>query len=238
MRGLRWYVAGAQLLISISASAGPTGLNIIPTTDIVPFHSWIGQIQNSNTSFQVPAFYSAPDAILQSQFSLSPTIEAGVDYFTPPQADHSEPVFNIKALLLSEDEYRPNAAIGIWNVGLRQPAGYYITLSKTLNYAQEQFERFRAHHRRNRKLLGRRIHAGLAFDGHGAVAPFLGTDLQLNENSVFQADWISGSGNAISFGLAYVFPDQRTVLNPAILFSNNKQRVDGFILSLSHQFNL
>ncbi len=81
-----------------------------------------------------------------------------------------------------------------------QRAGYYLTLSKTLNYTQQEEERFKAHHRRNRKLLGRRAHIGVTYDGQNTPQPFLGTDLQLNGSDLIQADWISGKGNAVSLG--------------------------------------
>lgn len=235
--------AALPCLLCLIAAGAPavrsaTGLNTIPTTDIVPLHNWLLQTQNGNTSFQTPTFYNQPNLVLQTQFSLTSQIEAGVDYAQPSSVSHNELVFNIKSLLQNEDDIRPNVAVGIWNIGMHQPTGYYLTLSKTLNYAQQQRERFRAHHRRNRKLLGRRIHFGLTFDNYGTVEPFLGTDLQLNDSTVFQADWINGSGNAITFGFVHVLHDQRTVLNPALLFSNDRKRIDGFFLNISHQFNL
>ena len=115
---------------------------------------------------------------------------------------------------------------------------YYLTFSKTLNYAEQQHVRFLAHHRRNRKLLGRRVHAGLMLNGSGVLEPFAGADLQLSESTVFQLDWINGPGNAITFGIVYVFPDQKTVLNPALLYSNDSRKFDGFFLNISRQFNL
>jgi len=172
----------------------------------------------------------------QTQFGLQNWLEAGLDYAQTPDLAHDAVVFNAKALLLTEDERAPNIAAGIWNVTQGQTPGYYLTLSKTLNYAQAQAERFRAHHRRSRKLLGRRIHIGTTLDGHGTFEPFAGTDLQLSETFVFQADWIRGPGNAATAGIVYNFPDQRTVLNPSILYSNDTKRL-GFSLSFVHQFN-
>lgn len=219
------------------AIAGPTGLNVIPTTDVVPSGSWIGAIQNGNASFTGVPFYRMPLMTGQTQFSLASWLEAGFDYTSTPDIDQNTLVFNMKALVFAEDETRPNVAVGIWNVTDMERPGYYVTLSKTLNFAQEETERFRAHHRRNRKLLGRRVHVGAMVDGHGVVEPFLGTDLQLNEVAVFQADWVNGNGNALTAGIAYVLPDQRTVLTPALLFSNSQNRISGFSLNISHQFN-
>lgn len=43
-----------------AAAAGPTGLNVIPTTDIVPLDNWIFGLQNANTSFTGLGFYRQP----------------------------------------------------------------------------------------------------------------------------------------------------------------------------------
>lgn len=220
------------------ACGSATGLNSIPTTDLVPLQSWIAYVQNSNASFRSPAFYGAPDTIFASQVALSSHAEAGLDWYAPPGLSRSTLVFNFKDLLMSEDVYRPGMAVGVWNLANRLAPSYYVTFSKTLNFREELRERFRAHHRRNRKLLGRRVHVGLLVGERGDLEPFLGTDLQLNESTVFQADWINGDGYAVTAGVAYVLPDQRTVLNPVLLYSNTTHRLDGFYLNISHQFSL
>ncbi len=233
-------VLGA-LMLALSATqvaaGSPTGLNVISTTDIVPLDNWIAGLQNTNTSFTGLGFYRQPLFSEQSQFGVQNWLEAGFDYAETPNIDHDAAVFNAKALVLSEDDNWPNVAVGLWNVTSGQPPGYYVTLSKTLNYEQEEEERFRAHHRRNRKLLGRRVHLGMMLDGNGIAQPFMGTDLQLNESTVFQADWVSGAGNAATAGFAIVLPDQKTVINPAIVFSNDTMRFGGFQLNISRQFN-
>ena len=218
-----------------SAFAGPTGLNVIPTTDLVPANSWIGAIANTNTSFSDMPFYRQPLLTEQTQFGLTNWMEAGFDYAQTPDLAHDAMVFNVKALFMTEDDDQPNIAAGLWNVTQGQAPGYYLTISKTLNYAQEQEERFKAHHRRNRKLLGRRVHIGMMLDGHGTAQPFAGTDLQISESIVFQADWIRGTGNSLTAGLAFVLSDQRTVINPALLYSNDRRQL-GISINISHQF--
>ncbi len=230
-------ICGFAVLTSFAVGA-PTGLNTIPTTDLVPYHSWVGQLQNSNTSFQTPTLFQTPFIFAQSQFALTSKIEAGADLLPSPD-DHTHAlVLNIKTLLMAEDDVRPNAAFGISNLANHNAPAYYFTFSKTLNYGQVQHERFRAHHRRKRMLLGRRIHAGLFLAGRGALEPFVGSDFQINETTVLQTDWIAGPGNAFTFGFIYILPDQRTILNPVFLFSNDNQKVNGFFLNISHQFNL
>ena len=62
-------------------------------------------------------------------------------------------------------------------------------LSKTLNYGQIQYQKFRAHHR-NLKLRGIRMHAGILRTGN-AWRALVGTDVQVNDHLVAYADWIS-----------------------------------------------
>jgi len=232
------YILALGLASACASAAAPTGLNVIPTTDIVPDGSWIGGIVNGNTSLTGNPFYRQPQWQFQSQVSLAPWLEGGIDDATTPDVDSNTGVFNVKALVMTENEWQPNVALGLWNVADHQKPGYYLTMSKTLNYDQQQEERFRAHHRRNRKLLGIRAHLGMTLDGRGFTQPFTGTDIQLSETAVFQADWVHGSGNVATAGIAYIFPDGRTVLTPAITFSNDTGRFNGLIIGLTHQFNL
>lgn len=233
--------AGLVLTLAMGATlaiaGGPSGLNIIPTTDIVPFNNWIGSFQNGNTNLTGLPFYRRPVFLTQTQFGIDNMFEAGIDHAQTADIDGNQLVFNAKALLLNEDDLLPNIAAGIMNVTQGQAPSYYITISKTLNYSQQQEQRFRAHHRRNRKLLGRRVHFGFMTDGHGLTQPFLGTDLQLSESAVFQADWVSGAGNQMSAGFSFVLRDARTVLNPALIFSNDSHALTGFQFNISHQFN-
>jgi hypothetical protein len=212
-------------------------LNVIPTTDLVPLGSWIGSIQNQNTSFTGASIFEQPIPVGQTQFAVNSWVEAGLDYATTPDRTSPTGVFNVKAQAMIEDERRPSAAIGIWNVAENQRPGCYVTMSKTLNYSQEQEERFRAHHRRNRKLLGRRVHVGAMLDGHGITQPFVGTDLQLSETAVLQADWVHGPGNALTAGVSLVLPGGKDVLTPALLLSNDTGHF-GLLLNFSHQFSL
>jgi hypothetical protein len=223
---------------SVRAVASPTGLNVIPTTDIVQTNCWIFGLQNQNIGLTDSPFYRMPVLTEQTQYGLASWLEAGIDYAQTPDVNENETVFNAKGLLHAEDQNTPNIAAGVWNVAQGQTPGYYLTVSKTLNYAQEQYERFRAHHRRNRKVLGRRVHLGMMLSGRGILQPFAGTDLQITDNTVFQADWVSGVGNSFTAGVAYVLWDQRTVITPAILIANDGRRFNGISINIGRQFNL
>src|SRR5579862_5050928 len=112
------HMAALAGLVAVAAPAwgAATGLNTIPTTDLVPYHSMVLQLQNGNTGFHFPAFYNAPNLLYQSQFALTPKIEAGIDVIGLPDRDLSEVVLNFKELLQTEDDIRPNIALGVENV--------------------------------------------------------------------------------------------------------------------------
>lgn len=228
----------STVLISVTAIAGaaPTGLNVIPTTDLTPLNNLIAGFGNANTNFFGIPFYRQPMFAAQTEFGFDSNLEAGIDYGPVPNVSYFTPTFNAKFLMLSEDDRLPNIAVGAMNVALGQSATYYVTVSKTLNYDQQQEARFRAHHRTNRKLLGRRAHAGMMLDGRGILQPFVGTDLQMSDCLVFQADYVHGSGNAATAGIAYIFPDNKTTLTSALLYSNDTNRLSGISISLVRQF--
>lgn len=62
-------------------------------------------------------------------------------------------------------------------------------------------------------------------------------DIAANSHVTAEVDWFSGKGNALSLGAACVCPNQRTTLNPALLYSNDTKRIDGFSLTVQHQLN-
>lgn len=233
MRGPATALLAAAACI---AGAAPTGLNVIPTTDLTPLNNVLFGFANANTSFTGTPFYRQPLFTAQSEYGLNSNVELGLDYGPTPDLSFFTPVFNAKALLLTEDDNVPNVAVGVMNVALLQAPTYYVTVSKTLNYEEQQAARFRAHHRSNRKLLGRRAHLGMMLDGHGLLQPFAGTDLQISDSLVFQADYVHGSGNNATAGLAYVLPDNKTTFTAAILFSNDTSRFSGISISLVRQF--
>ncbi len=84
------------MAVCSTAVAAPTGLNTIPTTDIVPLHNCVAQIQNGNSSLSAPAFYQVSSPIFQTQFGLSQRVEAGADWIQPATLDREEAVLNAK----------------------------------------------------------------------------------------------------------------------------------------------
>lgn len=221
--------------LCLPAAAAPTGLNTIPTADLIPVHNFTVSLQNGNMALAgAPTLWSKPQPVPQFQFGLTTALEGGVDFVPahPPASDY-QPQFNLKWRALAEGYGRPALGIGFAQLGPGVPAAYYLVASRTLNYTQIQYQKFRAHHR-NIKLRGRRLHAGLIWQS-GAAYPLLGTDWELSDQFVFYSDWISGSQNALSLGGVYVISTDASVTG-SVLFTNHRHRFDGLIINYSRTF--
>src|SRR2546428_14169458 len=101
---------------------------------------------------------------------------------------------NVKWSPVREDYRIPALAVGAMQLGVGFSPNYFLVLSKTLNYQQIQYQKFRAHHR-NIKLRGIRVHAGM-LRATNAWRALVGTDIEVNDHFVVYADWISGTSNA------------------------------------------
>ncbi len=238
------------LLFGLLCAAAPTlcrgatdGLNTIPTTDTLNPRRYTIELQNGNASLQTPTFSTLPEIELGSEYGFTHHIEAGIDYITAEDGSRQW-TGDIKNRFHDETLGTPGAAVGITDLGNRQRGSAYIALSKTLNLAQElKRAKYNAQnagrtHKDLPTVNGRRVHAGLLQNENGGLEPFLGTDLQLNQNVTVEADWISGTGNAITLGVEYLFPNQRLAVQPVFLYSNDTHRVDGFFLNISEEFIL
>src|SRR5438132_12025631 len=94
------------------------------------------------------------------EFGLPGKIEAGLDV-APSEPPHCyRLVMNVKWSPVREDYRIPALAIGATQLGVGFTPSYFLVLSKTLNYQQNQYQQSRAHHR-HIQLRGIRLHAGL-----------------------------------------------------------------------------
>jgi len=110
---------------------------------------------------------------------------------------------------------------------------YYLVVSRTLNYQQMQYQKFRAHHR-NIKLRGRRLHAGITH-GQGHTFPLLGGEWEMSDQFVLNSDWISGSPNSLSLGAAIIINTNNS-FQVSFLYGNHEQRVNGFLITYYRTF--
>ena len=121
-------------LVPVLAQAAPTGLNQIPTPDLIPFGQLSLQLANGNTEVSGNAsVWRQPQVEPQGQFGLPWRMEAGLDVVpSNPQQDY-RPVVNLKWSPVQEDYRIPAGAVGVTQVGPGFTPNYYAVLSKTLN---------------------------------------------------------------------------------------------------------
>jgi hypothetical protein len=120
-------------------------------------------------------------------------------------------------------------------LGVGFTPSYFLVLSKTLNYQQIQYQKFRAHHR-NIKLRGIRLHAGMLRTSN-AWRALTGTDIEVNDHFLVYADWISGARNAVAVGGVLVIDRQNSV-QASLLRGNTEDRLSGVLVGLTHTFDL
>jgi Exopolysaccharide biosynthesis protein YbjH len=219
-------------LSPMAAQAAPTGLNQIPTTDLVPLGQLSLQLQNLNTEIRGEnSVFNQPQLSPQSEFGLPWSMEAGLDV-APANASHDyRPIVNLKWTALHEDYTIPALAVGVSQLGVGFSPNYFLVLSKTLNYEQIQYQKFRAHHR-NIKLRGIRLHTGFQYTGYAWQA-LVGTDIEVSDHFVIYADWISGSQSSVSLGGVIVI-NQHNSLQAALLRGNDQDRLSGLIIEITH----
>lgn len=236
------------------AHAGESGLNTIPTTDIIHDHRIVLEVKNGNTGFQAPSFAQAPHPEFGSQIALSRRIEGGIDVFQPDSngAPSYQASLNLKYRFRYENHAAPGVAVGVRSLGSLQSPEYYVTFSKRLNYlavkhgqaaaetppeaasAQDAAADLTTHHHTT-EVFAQRLHGGVIFSGRHTYQPFVGADVALSGSLVVQSDYIAGPGNALTLGAEYTFPNHKTAISPSLIFSNSTHRVDGFFLSISDE---
>jgi hypothetical protein len=230
-RALALLCAGLLCLASAAAWAQPTGLNTIPTPDLVPPHEYNGTVQNFNTSLDShPLVFQRPVLLPQLQLGLNDHFEAGADMIPGKSPGKYTAQLNVKWKAIWEDYDRPALGIGVVQPLTDFSPSYYLVATRTLNINAILNQRFRAHHR-NIKLRGRRIHAGITRTP-GGTFPLLGTDLETSDQFVIYSDWISGSPNALTIGGVYVINDQNS-LTASLLYGNHPQRINGLLFNYS-----
>ncbi len=239
MKTTRTDLARALFLVAVApvlARASPTGLIQIPTPDLVPFKQLTLQLQNGNTEVSGDAsVWHQPQVEPQTQFGLPWHAEAGLDVAPINARQDYRPELNLKWVPIQEDYWIPATAVGATQLGVGFTPSYYLVASKTLNYAQIAYQKFRAHHR-NIKLRGVRVVAGIQETGN-AWRALVGTDIEVSDHFIVEADWISGAQNSVSLGGVLVI-NQHDSITAALLRANDQDRLSGVLLQLTHTFDV
>ena len=224
------------LLWAAAVWAAPTGLNVIPTADLIPWHQFTLQLQNGNSDVNGDhPVYRAPQPVLQLQGGLPYHLEAGVDVLPAnPPSDDYRPALNVKWTPIAESYRVPAIAVGGAQLGVGFQPTYYAVASRTLNFETIQYQKFRAHHR-NIKLRGIRLHAGI-MKTVDAWRALLGVDVEVNERFVLYTDWMSGRSDSFSVGGVFVI-DHDDSVQASLLRANDEDRLTGVLVAYTHTFS-
>lgn len=192
-------------LACAAAFANPTSLNVIPTAEVLP---------NGNANFAVqltggrtPSGYTFLNQF-QTELGLGDNIEFGYDQALPPTGPS---LWNAKYRIYEETRRRPALAVGLLtNAGVfNNPV--YVTAFKSDGDA--------------------RLHVG-AIEAGNSLRAMLGFDLWHGAPLAFQADYISGSGTYISFGVVYSCANGLS-LTAAQLVGNTASTPNAYLVILS-----
>ena len=123
MRALRYYVFTALLLLPLISLAVPTGLNIMPTADVLG--SGQGRMEYESPGGGL-LYIPQGGWIYGSQSGLFLGIEGGLDDV------NGTTVYNLKWRLLSEGFVLPSFAIGAQNISHDLATQYYAVMTKSL----------------------------------------------------------------------------------------------------------
>jgi len=228
------FLATLVTFLAVPAWGAPTGLNVMPTADLVPLRQLSLGLQNANTELRgSESMFHEPRPSPQLELGLPWNLEGGLDLVPANGPEDYRPQLNLKWRVLSEGYRWPAVAVGASQVGPEVAPNYFLVLSRTLNYQQVQYQKFRAHHR-NIKLRGIRAHAGILYSGY-AWRAMVGTDIEVSDHFVIYADWLSGGSNALSLGGAIVI-DREDSIVVAAQRGNNEDRVSGLLLQYTHTF--
>src|SRR5437867_9059679 len=130
-------------LVPVAAGAAPTGLNQIPTTDLVPEKQLTLQLQNGNTEVSGrSSLVHRPEPVAQSEFGLPWNLEAGLDVAPSDPPHDYRPAMNLKWNPVREDFRIPAVAVGAAQLGVGFSPSYFLVLSKTLNYGEIEYQKF------------------------------------------------------------------------------------------------
>ncbi len=153
---------------ALLTQAIPTGLNIMPTADVMPFGMSRYQYEFNSEKANVPD----RGAVVGTQTGIGMgTAEGGID-----EVSHVGTVYNLKMLLLQGDEMMPAIAVGVENIGRDAKPQYYLVASKSLIDISATETRSA-------------VHVGFLLDTDGKTRAMYGGDLSIGALS-FKLDQV------------------------------------------------
>ncbi len=172
----------ALLTVAVSALGAPTGLNTIPTSELLEKGTLSSEIEivvsktlkNISTAFLL-------------QYGLANGIEAGVDFSVErPRLI----AVNSKLNLLKESKTTPQVALGFQIIDDLSRNEYYLAMSKKFGEA--------------------RLHGGILHN-EKKVNLAGGFDIQINDKLSLQMDHITGKDSSATFGFVFNFDESHSI---------------------------
>ncbi|MHB8995854.1 MAG: hypothetical protein ACYC63_11470 [Armatimonadota bacterium] len=191
-------------LCAQAAQCAPSGLNIVPTADIL--EPGVVSLETESIGAKTP-WDSDAAVLFLLQIGLGNGWEAGLDHLL----DGPHTRLNAKYRLCDETEGRPALALGLEAIGAEGGVQAYLTGTKTFGAT--------------------RIHLG-AFGVGGRNRAMLGLDRPLGRDVTFQADYVSGASNALTYGLAINLNDT-VAITLARANANSAEVEDAYIVNLA-----
>ena len=163
-------------LLPLIAAAIPTGLNTIPTAEVLPNGDNRLEAELGNSGKLYAPLHSS---IYGSEQGLPLNMEVGIDDVTGKGA-----VLNGKWQFSGDNAILPVMAVGIQDIGNDSRAEYYLAATKTAPY----------------RLAS--LTVGVLRDGEGDFRTLLGASLQFGP-LLMMGDWVNESRSSIAAGFTY-----------------------------------
>jgi len=203
----RYSSVAVLLVVSLSPVwAGPTGLTVIPTADLL--EPATASLEFEAEGKQVP-FGGDCDRAVLFEIGLLEGVEAGID----TSISSSEgPWLNAKWLVADETATLPAVAVGLQNVGEAAVAEPYLALAKDVGKV--------------------RVHTGGIRTGHRTYW-MLGAEVSAGPRLTACADYMSGHAGTASVGLSWEISDVVSVA-AARIFANDSEAEDNWYFNIGY----
>ena len=193
------------VLFPALALAYPTGLNVIPTADVLEPKSFRIEFENDGCS---RLFSAESERYWLLQAGIAPGLEVGVDAY---YLEETSTMLNAKYAVLEESDSAPALAFGAFDIGEGGSPTYYLAAAKSFG-----------RHRFHAGAIGNRRHSD----------PMAGYEFELDDSAWLLFDWIRGDENYLTAGV-YVENKLGGGISLAFGFPNSGEGENMVLLNLS-----
>jgi hypothetical protein len=203
LKGLA-FLTLAIAACGVSALAAPSGLNMIPTADVLEPGTVSIETESEGRGM---AWGDECDRFMLMQLGMGHGVEIGMDTCTNADASW----LNVKWQMGSGTKSTPGIAVGLQGVSEASKSQPYFACARSFGKA--------------------RVHVGiLGIEGRGR--PMLGLDRCVNERLTLQVDYIAGRENSSAYGVNYALSGSLG-LSLARRIGNSSDVGNGYIVNLA-----